>query len=96
MDVLANFIFTKCVEGPGIRVHSAPLYNAYKDWCDETGEFKLTQTRFSTRLKERGYEKKKVEQGIMWIGIGLKWDDDGPDGPGDGGLDPAAFRITHR
>jgi putative DNA primase/helicase len=30
MDILANFILTKCVEGPGISVLSTPLYNEYK------------------------------------------------------------------
>jgi putative DNA primase/helicase len=30
MDVLANFILSKCVEGPGITVFSTPLYNEYK------------------------------------------------------------------
>jgi putative DNA primase/helicase len=33
MDVLANFILTRCVEGPGVSVYSTPLYNEYKQWA---------------------------------------------------------------
>ena len=83
-DVLAHFIFDACVEGPELSVKSDSLYNRYKDWCDRAGEFKLTQTKFGTRLKERGYEKKRTKQGVVWFGIALKSDDTPP---GEG-LDP--------
>jgi phage/plasmid-associated DNA primase len=85
-DVLAHFIFDDCVEGPELSVKSERLYVRYKDWCDRAGEFKLTQTKFSTRLKERGYEKKRTGHGVIWYGIALKGD--GPS-PGEG-LDPTS------
>ena len=37
MDVLANFILTRCVEGPGVSVYSTPLYNEYKQWAEAAG-----------------------------------------------------------
>jgi len=88
MDVLANFILSKCVEGPGITVFSNPLYKEYKQWADAAGEFVLSQTKFSTRLQERGYEKKPTKRGKVWYGIGLRSDDPDPDGPRDGGSNP--------
>jgi putative DNA primase/helicase len=88
MDVLSNFILTKCVEGPGITVFSTPLYNEYKQWADAAGEFVLSQTKFSTRLKERGYQKKETKRGNVWYGIGLRSDDPDPDGPQGGGSNP--------
>ena len=94
-DILANFIYDACVEGPELIVKSERLYIAYKEWCERAGEFKLTQTKFSTRLKERGYEKKRQKFGMVWLGLALKGDDPGPgEGlpptPGAGlGVDPA-------
>jgi phage/plasmid-associated DNA primase len=95
-DILVNFIYDECAEGPGLSVKSEPLYIAYKEWCERAGEFQLTQTKFSTRLKERGYEKKHQKFGVVWYGIALKSDEDPPgDGlpptPGAGlGVDPAS------
>jgi phage/plasmid-associated DNA primase len=83
-DVLAHFIYDECVEGPEFTVKSDPFYNRYREWCDRAGEFKLTQTKFSTRLKERGYEKKRSNQGMVWFCIALK----GGGGPDGAGLDP--------
>jgi putative DNA primase/helicase len=95
-DILANFIYNACVEAPNLSVKSERLYIAYKEWCERGGEFQLTQTKFSTRLKERGYEKKRQKLGVVWFGIALKGDGPGPgEGlpptPGEGlGVDPAS------
>ena len=72
-----------------------PLYIANKEWCDRAGEFQLTQAKFSTRLKERGYIKKRQKFGMVWYGIALKSDDSPPDDGSDPtpgarlGVDPA-------
>jgi P4 family phage/plasmid primase-like protien len=76
MDVLAAFISDRCVVNPKANVGATPLYNAYKDWCDESGENKLTQTKFGLRLKERGFRNEKAQR-VTWHGIGLR--DDRPD-----------------
>jgi DNA polymerase III epsilon subunit-like protein len=89
MDVLSNFILTKCVEGPGISVLSTPLYKEYKQWAEDAGEFVLSQTRFSSRLQERGFTKKPTKRGKVWYGIGLRSDDPDPDGPKGDGFNPS-------
>jgi P4 family phage/plasmid primase-like protien len=76
MDTLAGFFADRCVIHPNARAGATILYNAYKDWCDEGGETRLTQTRFGRQLKERGFSSKKV-QTVTWYGIGLR--DDRPD-----------------
>jgi len=85
MDVLAAFIEDRCVVHPNAKVGSTPLYNAYRDWCDGSGEDRMKQTKFSLRLKERGFRKKKV-QTVTWYGIGLRDDRPDPD-PDEGGSD---------
>src|SRR5215204_5259479 len=62
MDVLAAFIEDRCVVHPRASAGATPLYNAYKDWCDESGETKLTQTKFGRRLKERGFRSEKAQR----------------------------------
>jgi len=75
-DVLAAFIDECCVVHPRAEVGATPLYRAYKDWCEQAGENKLTQTKFGRRLKERSFESKKTQR-VTWYGIGLR--DDRPD-----------------
>jgi len=82
MDVLAGFIEDRCVVHPRVSVGATPLYHAYKGWCEETGEDKLTQQKFGRRLKERGFTSEKTQR-VTWYGIGLH--DDRPDPDPDGG-----------
>ena len=76
MDTLAGFFADRCVIHAKARAGATALYNAYKDWCDEGGETRLTQTRFGRQLRERGFSSKKA-QTVTWYGIGLR--DDRPD-----------------
>lgn len=80
MDVLAAFLEDRCVVHPRASVGATPLYNAYKEWCEESGEHKLTQTKFGRRLKERGFRNEKYQR-VTWYGVGLR--DDSPDPDGD-------------
>jgi len=81
MDTLAGFFEDRCVIHPNASAGATPLYNAYKDWCDEGGETRLTQTRFGRQLRERGFGSKKA-QTVTWYGIGLRDDRPDPDRPG--------------
>jgi putative DNA primase/helicase len=76
MDVLAAFLEDRCVVHPRASAGATPLYEAYKEWCEESGEQRLTQTKFGLRLKERGFRSAKAQR-VTWHGIGLR--DDRPD-----------------
>ena len=104
MDVLAAFIEDRCVVHPRASAGATPLYNTYKEWCEESGETRLTQTKFGRRLKERGFRSEKSQR-VTWYGIGLRDDrpdpDDGPHrGPVDsssddpGGSNPSEGPVT--
>jgi putative DNA primase/helicase len=85
MDVLAGFIDECCVVNPRASVGATPLFEAFKQWADRSGEHQWTQRRFGTSLGERGFvqgrEPTKTKRHI-WKGIGLLHDGgtDGTDG----------------
>jgi putative DNA primase/helicase len=80
MDVLAAFIEDRCVVHERASVGATKLYNAYREWCAESGEKEESQTKFGLRLKERGFQKKTV-QTVTWIGIIIRSDRPDPDNP---------------
>mgnify|MGYP002345432775 FL=1 len=73
MDILATFMDDRCIVQRGEKVGSTALYEAYKAWCDGSGERAMSQKSLSTRLKERGFESRRAgaQGGVMWFGIGL-------------------------
>ncbi len=79
MDTLAAFISERCVKGPNLNVQAKPLYDAYKDWCEENGERYENNNTFSRQLTERGYEREKGKH-VRYFGLALRPDDDDPGG----------------
>ena len=84
-DTLGQFIEDRCVEHQRASTGATPLYNSYKEWCEESGEDQMTQTRFGLQLKERGFEKARdpKTRRQTWHGIGLL-DARSPDEDDDG------------
>ena len=73
MDVIAEFLADSCVMTPNAEITLAALYDAYKLWCESSGERALSKIAFGRRLKERG-----IDQGTsgrmkdrVWLGVGL-------------------------
>lgn len=73
MDIIGHFISDYCVIRPGARVSAKLIYDVYKGWCEETGEYALTQRKFNKRLEERGFVKKRSGKAgnVEFHGIGL-------------------------
>lgn len=71
MDILQLFIDDCCIIGPDKRVSPAVLYEAYANWCFKTGERELTQTKFGTKIKEKGFNQNRNFQGRFYEGIGV-------------------------
>src|SRR5690606_23126095 len=73
MDVLAAFLEDCCETGiQEMQVSSSRLYEAYKAWCDRTGERAEKQRGFGLRMTERGFERDRKRDGYYYVGIGLK------------------------
>ena len=47
------------------------VYRSYLDWCRDNGITPLGLRNFNTRLESAGFERKKRDRGIMWLGIGM-------------------------
>jgi phage/plasmid-associated DNA primase len=91
MDTLAAFLDETCVVGAGHRVLAERLYQHYAMWCDKSGEHKDPKKAFVARLEERGFSRRRETAGVnkgryIWLGIGLRSDDEPPDDAGDGSL----------
>ena len=69
-DVVAAFL-EDCVEmGPGHAVVNTHLYQAYRDWCADTGEYLHSQRWLTMRLKSQGYVQTRSSV-RMWQGMAL-------------------------
>lgn len=60
MDTIGNFIFDRCDTGNNKVTTIAAIYDAYKQWANDAGEYILSQRKFTKRLRERGFEDKRI------------------------------------
>lgn len=76
MDVLGAFLGECCIIRAGCRVSLDPIYDEYREWCEEGREHQLKKREFTKRLEERGFSKARTQAngGNQWQGIGLKTD----------------------
>jgi len=74
MDVLGAFLDECCKFGSEENVSARELYEAYAQWCTDTGEQQETQRKFGRRLTERGVftrYKGGANGGHRWKGLDL-------------------------
>ncbi len=76
MDVLAGFLEECCdtewTSGIVPETQATRLYAAYRSWAERGGEKVETATRFGARLRERGFERFRKNDGNYYRGITLK------------------------
>ncbi len=74
MDIMNDFVTECCIQDKGYTVLSKDLYNAYKTWCEENGEYPLKKNAFSRRLGEKGFATGRIGMGGArgWKGIKLQ------------------------
>ena len=68
-DVMGLFLDTKCTREGEAKANE--LYKSYRDWAEHSGEFEMSQHRFSNALLERGFKKVRRNSGYIWKGISL-------------------------
>jgi putative DNA primase/helicase len=71
MDTLGDFLDECCVQIDAASVAAGILYEAYKSWCERSGEHLMSSKMLGRQLRERGFETKKTEQAALWQGLGL-------------------------
>lgn len=77
-DVLGDFIEDVIIESNKNSVMASKLYKAYESFCERNGIYRLSQTKFGTKLSERGYKKMKTAGLIHYTGIKIaeEWNTD--------------------
>ncbi len=63
MDVLASFIFERCIEGPGVTSVSSQPFKAWEMWCEENGEKAGTQKKFFWQPNRAWLQKRAGNRG---------------------------------
>jgi putative DNA primase/helicase len=69
-DLIAQFLEEKTEKTLTGRTKAGDLYKAYTGWCQEHGEYAITGKKFSNRLEEKGFSKKK-DSYVFYHGVEL-------------------------
>lgn len=73
-DHVGRFIAEECVTLPNCQSPARSLYGAYRKWAEAAGEGELTETEFGRRMIDRGYQRKRMNRGNVYMGVGLRAD----------------------
>lgn len=79
MDLIGTWLEECCVQTPGAEAKAKELYDSYRRWTEENGGRPLSNTRFGTKMMERGFHKRK-SGGFIYQGVGILADREGWDG----------------
>lgn len=74
MDILQQFLEDTCEFIEDKYTSNKDLYNAYEKWCKNNGYKPLSHTKFSLRLKDKGFTqiRQGKERTRFWKGLILK------------------------
>lgn len=68
MDIVKQFLDEATVPNDGSKMYLADIYAHYRKWCDMNGERPLTSVKFSVKMSEQGWERRRVSQGVIYDG----------------------------
>lgn len=66
---LENFINERCIREPNARVGARALYDEYKRWAQDAGEYVRRETDFSTAMEAAGYRRVKPKGTFHYTGL---------------------------
>jgi P4 family phage/plasmid primase-like protien len=71
-DWLSHFFMERCEVDETYTAKSGEVYNEYRSFCMQTGEFIRSTTDFYTALDVEGFERRKTNKGTVIKGFRLK------------------------
>lgn len=75
LDVISAFISDRCIPFPGMQIEAPRLYQEYKEWAKQNGEFCFNEGRFKLELPKKGYKLEKDQnKGFVYVGLKLSTD----------------------
>lgn len=73
-DWLSQFLDECCEVGSGLIAKSGEVYNAYRSYCMQVGDYIRSTTDFYTALECAGFERKRNKSARLILGLQLKSD----------------------
>ena len=73
-DWLSQFLDECCEVGSGLNAKSGEVYNAYRSYCMQVGDYIRSTTDFYTALECAGFERKRNKSARLILGLQLKSD----------------------
>ena len=74
-DWLTQFLDECCEVGPALTAKSGEVYNAYRSYCMQVGDYIRSTTDFYVALESAGgFDRHKTNKGIVIYGLQLKSD----------------------
>jgi putative DNA primase/helicase len=74
MDVISSWIKECCITDRNSEEQSSVLYNSFKLWALENGEYVVNTRKFKQKLEERGILLSRASKGSMYSGLRLQED----------------------
>lgn len=71
-DWLNHFVQDNCETGKGMTARSGEVYQAYRSYCADTGEFFRSTAEFYTALEAAGFTRRRTNSGSLVVGLQLK------------------------
>lgn len=68
-DWLENFLSERCILGPDARAPAGELYQVYRQWAEESGDYVRRLTDFNAAMEGRGFIKRNTHGNKAWIGL---------------------------
>ena len=68
-DWLENFLNERCVLEPGSRAPAGELYQVYRQWAEDAGDYVRRLTDFNNAMEERGFERRNTHGRKSWVGL---------------------------
>jgi len=76
MDIIQNWVDECCKADKSAKERAGVLYNSYRQWALENGEWQMSARQFSRKLIERGVSKGRDNSGSYYSGIDLTFKGD--------------------
>lgn len=71
-DWLRLFLDECCEIGPKYRQPGGALYQKYREYCAQTGEYTRHSVDFSHALQDAGFELRRTKKGIQYFGLRVR------------------------
>lgn len=70
---LENFLSERCILEPDARAPAGELYQVYRQWAEESGDYVRRQIDFNIAMEQRGFSKITPKNKRTWIGLKLDY-----------------------